>query len=1031
MGLIDTGAAVTIIGAKVARHLEACGVSSRPMSSTVRLANGGKVASVKAYSFEGTLHGKTCQFEAIYLPSITSDLVLGMDSIDRLNMVHFNVDTERVANNDKPRDTQVQWVSAVANLSEGQKCKLEKFLQTELALCAKSDGRTTVLEHEIRLKPGVIPIKQRYYPRNPAMQEVIDKEVKRMLEEDVIEPSNSAWSSPVVLIKKPTGKYRFCIDFRQVNNCSEKDAYPLPRINAILEKLRAAKYITTLDLADGYWQVPLADKSRPVTAFTVPGLGLFQFKVTPFGLHSAGATFQRLLDHVVGPALEPYAFAYLDDLILTSETFDRHLDLLREVLSRLRTAGLKLNVDKCHFCQTEMKYLGHVVNADGISTDPDKVKAILEFPRPTKVKTLRSFLGLASWYRRFVDKFARITAPLTVLLKKNVRWKWEAEQENAFLELKRRLTTTPILACPDFNKTFSLQVDASNEGLGVALTQKEESKEVVIGYASRSLSESEKKFTVTEKECLALVWAVKKFRPYLEGYHFIAVTDHIALNSLLRLKEPSGRLARWVLELQQFDFEVKYRKGTSNKVADALSRHPVEEAPQSEYVGDTENYPRVDALEREPEERLDMTGEDADPWYNRLLMQLRDGRRVRGRFTFRANKIYKYHTRRTRDGIDSGRWVLCVPRRERGGVLRETHDADTAGHFGFKKTARRLSEGYYWPGWRRELRKYIRSCPICQRYKVEQAKPAGIMHFRPPGGPWHTVSADLLGPLPRSKKGNKYVIAFQDEFSKWTELAPLKAATAASVALKFKEHVLLRYGAPDVLITDNGTQFCSKEFRDMAREWGIEFKYSAPYSPQSNPIERRNRVIKTLIAQSIKGTHATWDVRLKEIAYAINTATHDATQRTPAMLCYGRELRAPMALRGPLFVEGRNEDPPTTRETHESRMGEFSKLYRSTQRNLKAAYDRSAKSYNLRRRDVQYEVGQEVLRRTRVLSSAADAIASKLAPKYEGPFVIDGKTGYNIYQLREPGSGKKSTVHVKDLKPYVRRECADGGLHMS
>jgi Reverse transcriptase (RNA-dependent DNA polymerase). len=245
------------------------------------------------------------------------------------------------------------------------------------------------------------------------------------------------------IVRKKDGSPRFCIDFRKVNEVTQKDAYPLPYINAILDKLRRARYISSIDLKQGYWQIPLSAESKPVTAFTVPGRGLFQFKVMPFGLHSAPATFQRLLDRIISPELEPHAFAYLDDIIVLGETFEDHLENLKEVFRRLRMANLKLNPDKCQFCRKSLKYLGHMVTAEGIRTDPEKVEAIQKFPTPKNVREVRRFLGTASWYRRFVPSFSEVVAPLTRLLKKNYRWKWTAEQEKAFHSFKEMSYRSP------------------------------------------------------------------------------------------------------------------------------------------------------------------------------------------------------------------------------------------------------------------------------------------------------------------------------------------------------------------------------------------------------------------------------------------------------------------------------------------------------------------------------------------------------------------------------------------------------------
>ena len=280
----------------------------------------------------------------------------------------------------------------------------------------------------------------------------------------------------------------------------------------------------------------------------------------PFRLHSAPATFQRLIDRIIGQDLEPYCFAYLDDIIILGKSFEHHRELLREVFRRLREANLRLNPEKCQFGRKSLKYLGHLVTSEGIRTDPDKVSAIVDLAPPTNLRGLRRFLGMASWYRRYIEGFSKITAPLNRLLKKGQRWQWTAEQDKAFCELKQHLTEAPVLTCPDFEQPFILQTDASDLGLGVALTQNIEGNDQVIAYASRSLTSCEKAYSTTEKECLAIVWGIEKMRPYLEGYHFTVLTDHQSLKWLRTLKNPSGRLARWQMSLQQYSFDIKYRK---------------------------------------------------------------------------------------------------------------------------------------------------------------------------------------------------------------------------------------------------------------------------------------------------------------------------------------------------------------------------------------------------------------------------------------------------------------------------------------
>ncbi|KAL6417073.1 hypothetical protein ACFW04_013013 [Cataglyphis niger] len=504
----------------------------------IQMANGESATIPGTITAPVRIKGETLHHKFAILPKLESPVLMG---VDLWSQTTIGLNPPRTEAQQKSNTTRCTATRELTTRTNNEKEKLQEFLRKEFE---KFEGE--------------------------------------MEAAGIIEPSTSAWSSPVVLVKKKDGKYRFCIDFRKVNDATEKDAYPLPQVTATLEKLRGAKYLSTLDLKQGYWQVPLESKSRPITAFTIPGRGLYQFKVMPFGLHSAPATFQRLLDKIISPALEPNVFVYLDDIIIISKTFDDHLRLLTEVFRRLRDARLRLNPEKCKFCVNQLKYLGHVVDRKGIRTDPEKVSTVENWPEPRTVKQIRQFLGMASWYRRFIANFSTIAAPLTSLTRKNAKWKWGAEETTAFRELKKTLVSAPVLACPDFARRFVLQTDASASGLGAVLTQNFEEGERVIAYASRTLNSAEKNYSATELECLAVVWGIRRMKGYLEGYSFTVITDHQALKWLQRIEAPTGRLARWLFELQQYDLEVKYRKGTLNRVADALSRSATTRGMHSE-----------------------------------------------------------------------------------------------------------------------------------------------------------------------------------------------------------------------------------------------------------------------------------------------------------------------------------------------------------------------------------------------------------------------------------------------------------------
>lgn len=676
-GLLDSGANHTIIGNPGWAVLKNIGLTLLPSHiKTCSVANNEQCSVLGTVSIPFKLENKVKVLSALVIPDVTHYLIFGMDFWLTMEIIpHFTHNCWSFSEN-CPSVTSVNSINSINNLEIQQERQLGELLDKYFKDMGDKLGCTTLVAHQIITEAA--PIKQRAYRVSPFVQERIDKEVKYMLENDIIEPSSSAWSSPVVMVQKKDSSYRFCVDYRRLNRVTKKDAYPIPYIATILDRLRNAKYLSSLDIKSAYWQVPVAIESREYTAFTIPGRGLFHFKRMPFGLSNSPATWQRLVDKLLGAELEPNAFVYLDDIIIVSDNFEKHIEILDEILNRITSAGLTLSREKCKFCLPELKYLGYVVNSQGLLVDPEKVKAILDIPSPRNITEVRRIIGISSWYRRFLPTFSTIIAPMTELLRKHKKWHWSDDCEKSFQFIKDALVSAPVLSCPDFSKPFVVQTDASSYGIGAVLSQKFEDGEHVICYISRSLSRAERNYSTTERECLAVIFAIEKLRAYLEGYKFIVVTDHHSLVWLHNLKEPTGRLARWALRLQQYDFDIIHRKGKEHVVPDLLSRA----------------VPEINTLAIPNNDRLLVTSHDR--WYNKMINCVRKNPLRFPQWRVENDKLYKYVAERYANLRDDNElWKEVVPKDSRKTIIKQYHDSTISCHAGIYKTGQRIRTLYF------------------------------------------------------------------------------------------------------------------------------------------------------------------------------------------------------------------------------------------------------------------------------------------------------------------------------------------------
>ena len=690
------------------------------------------------------------------------------------------------------------------------------------------------------------------YRLSPAKKEILKKELDDLLSEDIIEECESPYASPVVLVPKPNGSVRLCVDYRKLNAITVPDTYPLPRMDDLLHDAKHTVYMSTIDLKSGYHQVNVHAQDRDKTAFVCP-FGTFRFKRMPFGLRNAPATFQRLMDNFRRGLPHIKILIYLDDIIVLSTSFEQNLKDLQAVLVRLKKFNLTANREKCHFTCSRVKYLGLWITQEGVEVGPGKISSILDIPPPKNVKQVQSFLQTCSWYRKFIPSFAEVSRPLSNLTKKKTPWTWGEGEQKAFESLKKCLVTAPILKQADETEPYIIRCDASNFAVGAVLLQGLGGDEHPVEYASRLLSSAERNYSTTEREALAVVWALNKFRGYVEGSEITVASDHQPLKWLMSLKFPSGRLARWALQLQSYNLKIEYIPGKANVVADMLSRptcsHEGNECDlctvtvdipsrnpkeiRDEQLKDEELKKIIDSFENDPK------GVDYTNWTRRgYLMNL--------------GVLYRYAT-----DSESEEAQLVVPTQERERVLREYHDAPTAGHYGSEGTYHRIIKRYYFTGMRKYIQEYVKNCDECNRYKPSNQKPSGLLQTPVYAQRFETIAIDLFGPLPETKDGKKWILIVEDCSTKWVELFALPNATAEECASTLIEEVFMRYGIPRRCISDNGSQFVSAIMQQVCFLVEVDQVLIPVYHPQANPVERKNRDLKPRLAILVGDDHTT------------------------------------------------------------------------------------------------------------------------------------------------------------------------------
>ncbi|KAL3694641.1 hypothetical protein R1sor_008292 [Riccia sorocarpa] len=693
--------------------------------------------------------------------------------------------------------------------------------------------------------------------------------------------------SPIVIVpKKKTGKIRVCQDFRKLNAATRKDHHPLPFIDSILDHVAGHECYSFLDGFSGYNQVSIREQDKDKTTFTTDW-GTFAYNKMPFGLCNALATFQRLMTNIFKDFLRKFLEIFIDDFCVFGSR-EKHLEFLKKTLEKCRETQLSLHPEKCFFGVPEGILLGHRISERGIEVDWEKVKVIWELDPPKNLRELRGFLGHVGYYRRFIIAYAILAAALTALLKKDAEYKWQEEQQAAFEEMKKSLVSAPVLRAPDWSKTFHVYVDTSAFAIGTILSQKDgKGRDYPIYYASRQLSKSEKDFTTTERECLGMVYSCKKFRHYLLGYEFVFYVDHYALQHLVKKADLSGRIARWILLLQEFNYKVMTKKGSTHENADYLSRLHTQDI--EEPLND--DFP--------DEELFQMSSFESSRYYDiyRFLQTMecpedfdaekRVFIRKAGPFEIKQGVLFKM-------GSDE---VLrrCLEEHEVRRVIEFLHQEAAGGHYAMKNTVAKILEaGYWWPSMYKDTHLFIKSCDNCQRIGKPTATTQWPLVPILPLAPFEKWGIDFVGPIqPTTRQTRRrYILVATDYATKMVEAEATKKDDAVTVAQFLFTNIISRYGCPLGLVSDRGTHFLNNVIEEMTKYFQIKHRKTTPYNPKANGLTEKSNGLLCKILHKVTVNHAyDWDTKLPAALWAFRTAEKITTKQTPYFMTYANGSR--------------------------------------------------------------------------------------------------------------------------------------------